>query len=88
MICDIIILNYTHYSTLKGLIILNRKLVIIFISIILISGGVYLKMKHDEKEKFYNEQKERITLYLKYNIKTSKVLNLQVLKVIQWVVMQ
>ncbi len=29
-------------------------------------------MKHDEKEKFYNEQKERITLYLKYNIKNFK----------------
>lgn len=33
-------------------------------------------MKHDEKkeaeEKYYNQQKERITLYMKYNIKEFK----------------
>ncbi|MGW7885400.1 DUF1433 domain-containing protein [Staphylococcus xylosus] len=58
---------------------MNKKVLctlIIFISIILIIGGVYLKMKHDEKkeaeEKYYNQQKERITLYMKYNIKEFK----------------
>ncbi|HCY4450540.1 TPA: DUF1433 domain-containing protein, partial [Staphylococcus aureus] len=32
----------------------------------------YLKMKHDEKEKYYNEQKERITIYMKHNVKGYK----------------
>ncbi|HCY4888307.1 TPA: DUF1433 domain-containing protein [Staphylococcus aureus] len=45
---------------------------IIIISILLIIGGVYLKMKHDEKEKYYNEQKERITIYMKHNVKGYK----------------
>ena len=47
---------------------MNKKIfltVIILISIILIVGGVYLKMKYDE-------QKERITLYMKYNVKDFK----------------
>ncbi|WP_176744586.1 DUF1433 domain-containing protein, partial [Staphylococcus sp. HMSC062E10] len=48
----------------------------ILISIILIVGGVYLKMKYDEQkekeQKYYNEQKERITLYMKYNVKDFK----------------
>ncbi|OHP75103.1 MULTISPECIES: DUF1433 domain-containing protein, partial [unclassified Staphylococcus] len=39
-------------------------------------GGVYLKMKYDEQkekeQKYYNEQKERITLYMKYNVKDFK----------------
>ena len=54
-----------------------KKKILIFISIIfiilIIIGGVYLKMKHDEREKqkeiYYKEQQERITLYLKYNTK-------------------
>ncbi|MGV2929185.1 DUF1433 domain-containing protein [Macrococcus capreoli] len=45
---------------------------VIFI-ICLIIGGVYFRMNHDvhkkEKEIYYNEQKKRITLYLKYNTK-------------------
>ncbi|MBJ6156486.1 DUF1433 domain-containing protein [Staphylococcus aureus] len=44
----------------------------IFIILIII-GGVYLKMKYDEREKqkeiYYKEQQERIILYLKYNTK-------------------
>ncbi len=47
-------------------------MIIIFISIILISGGVYLKMKHDQKQKYYDEQKERIIIYMKYNVKGYK----------------
>ncbi|MDU5912653.1 MAG: DUF1433 domain-containing protein [Staphylococcus epidermidis] len=49
---------------------------IILISIVLIIGGVYLKIKSDkQKEKeqqYYDEQKERITLYMKYNVKNFK----------------
>ena len=58
---------------------MNKKIfltVIILISIVLIIGGVYLKMKYDEQkekeQKYYNEQKERITLYMKYNVKDFK----------------
>ncbi|HDN3462802.1 TPA: DUF1433 domain-containing protein [Staphylococcus aureus] len=50
----------------------NYYIAIIIISILLIIGGVYLKMKHDEKEKYYNEQKERITIYMKHNVKGYK----------------
>ena len=56
---------------------MNRKAIIILISIILISGGVYLKMKHDEKEKYYNEQKERIILFMKYNVKGYKEIHFE-----------
>ncbi|HID1372533.1 TPA: DUF1433 domain-containing protein [Staphylococcus aureus] len=56
---------------------MNRKMIIIFISIILISGGVYLKMKHDQKQKYYDEQKERIIIYMKYNVKGYKVINFE-----------
>ncbi|WP_262832085.1 DUF1433 domain-containing protein [Staphylococcus aureus] len=56
---------------------MNRKMIIIFISIILISGGVYLKMKHDQKQKYYDEQKERIIIYMKYNVKGYKEINFE-----------
>ncbi|HBC4416603.1 TPA: DUF1433 domain-containing protein [Staphylococcus aureus] len=56
---------------------MNRKMIIIFISIILISGGVYLKMKHDQKQKYYDEQKERIIMYMKYNVKGYKEINFE-----------
>ncbi|MCG1981765.1 DUF1433 domain-containing protein [Staphylococcus epidermidis] len=54
-----------------------KKKILIFISIIfiilIIIGGVYLKMKYDEREKqkeiYYKEQQERISLYLKNNTK-------------------
>ncbi len=52
-------------------------MIIIFISIILISGGVYLKMKHDQKQKYYDEQKERIIIYMKYNVKGYKEINFE-----------
>ncbi len=52
-------------------------MIIIFISIILISGGVYLKMKHDQKQKYYDEQKERIIIYIKYNVKGYKEINFE-----------
>ncbi|WP_270525443.1 DUF1433 domain-containing protein [Staphylococcus epidermidis] len=58
---------------------MNKKIILIFIiliSIVLIIGGVYLKIKSDkQKEKeqqYYDEQKERITLYMKYNVKNLK----------------
>ncbi|HDE5729824.1 TPA: DUF1433 domain-containing protein [Staphylococcus aureus] len=56
---------------------MNRKMIIIFISIILISGGFYLKMKHDQKQKYYDEQKERIIIYMKYNVKGYKEINFE-----------
>ncbi|HDC5790635.1 TPA: DUF1433 domain-containing protein [Staphylococcus aureus] len=56
---------------------MNRKMIIIFISIILISGGIYLKMKHDQKQKYYDEQKERIIIYMKYNVKGYKEINFE-----------
>ncbi|HDI6771096.1 TPA: DUF1433 domain-containing protein [Staphylococcus aureus] len=54
-----------------------KKTIFIIIGVILcisiVTGGIYLKMKHDEKEKqksiYYKEQQERITLYLKHNTK-------------------
>ncbi|MCD8855276.1 DUF1433 domain-containing protein [Staphylococcus epidermidis] len=54
-----------------------KKKILIFISIIfiilIIIGGVYLKMKYNEREKqkeiYYKEQQERISLYLKNNTK-------------------
>ncbi len=52
-------------------------MIIIFISIILISGGVYLKMRHDQKQKYYDEQKERIIIYMKYNVKGYKEINFE-----------
>ncbi|CAM3174180.1 DUF1433 domain-containing protein [Staphylococcus argensis] len=42
------------------------------IALILIVVGSYLIYKHNEKEKFYSEQKERITTYMKYNVKNYK----------------
>ncbi|MGI8218141.1 DUF1433 domain-containing protein [Staphylococcus epidermidis] len=56
-----------------------KKKILIFISVILIIfGGFYLKMKYNEKEKqkeiYYKEQQERITLYLKYNTKEPNII--------------
>lgn len=54
---------------------MNKKIILIFIILIsigLISGGVYLKIKHEEKEKYYDKQKERIIIYMKYNVKNYK----------------
>ncbi|HHM2485075.1 TPA: DUF1433 domain-containing protein [Staphylococcus aureus] len=51
---------------------MNKKpLVIVFIIIILILGGIFLKMKYDEM-KYYDEQKKRIILFMKYNVKGFK----------------
>ncbi|CAC8689403.1 exported protein [Staphylococcus aureus] len=51
---------------------MNKKpLVIVFIIIILILGGIFLKMKYDEM-KYYDGQKERIILFMKYNVKGFK----------------
>ncbi|HCW8439368.1 TPA: DUF1433 domain-containing protein [Staphylococcus aureus] len=51
---------------------MNKKpLVIVFIIIILILGGIFLKMKYDEM-KYYDEQKERIILFMKYHVKGFK----------------
>ncbi|WFO06759.2 DUF1433 domain-containing protein [Staphylococcus aureus] len=51
---------------------MNKKsLMIVFIIIILILVGIFLKMKYDEK-KYYDEQKERIIIYMKYNVKGFK----------------
>ena len=58
---------------------MSKKKILIFISVILIIfGGFYLKMKYNEKEKqkeiYYKEQQERITLYLKYNTKEPNII--------------
>ena len=73
---------------------MNKKIfltVIILISIILIVGSVYFKTKYDEKkekeQKYYNEQKERITLYMKYNVKDFKNIEFTEFKKIQWMAM-
>ncbi|WP_203228461.1 DUF1433 domain-containing protein [Staphylococcus aureus] len=51
---------------------MNKKsLMIVFIIIILILVGIFMKMKYDEK-KYYDEQKERITIYMKHNVKDYK----------------
>ncbi|MDK7115430.1 DUF1433 domain-containing protein [Staphylococcus pettenkoferi] len=42
------------------------------IALILIVARSYLIYKHNEKEKFYSEQKERITTYMKHNVKDYK----------------
>ncbi|HHU6749121.1 TPA: DUF1433 domain-containing protein [Staphylococcus aureus] len=54
----------------------KKKILIFFsimLSILIIAGGVYLKMKYDahekQKEIYYKEQQKRITLYLKHNTK-------------------
>ncbi len=44
---------------------------IVFIIIILTLVGIFLKMKYDEK-KYYDEQKERIILFMKNNVKGFK----------------
>ncbi|HAZ5435220.1 TPA: DUF1433 domain-containing protein [Staphylococcus aureus] len=49
---------------------------IVFIIIILILGGIFLKMKYDEM-KYYDEQKERIILFMKYNVKGFKVIQFE-----------
>ncbi|HHO6253729.1 TPA: DUF1433 domain-containing protein [Staphylococcus aureus] len=56
---------------------MTKKHVFIIIGVILciciVATVIYLKVKHDEKEKqkalYYKEQQERITLYLKHNTK-------------------
>ncbi|MCD8887832.1 DUF1433 domain-containing protein [Staphylococcus epidermidis] len=58
---------------------MNKKVILIFsilISIGLIVGVFYLKVKNDKekeiKQQYYDEQKQRITLYMKYNVKKYK----------------
>ncbi len=63
---------FVNKSNEKEVGFLNKKpLVIVFIIIILILGGIFLKMKYDEM-KYYDEQKERIILFMKYNVKGFK----------------
>ncbi|EHR82359.1 PF07252 domain protein [Staphylococcus epidermidis VCU118] len=66
---------------------MNKKVILIFsilISIGLIVGVFYLKVKNDKekeiKQQYYDEQKQRITLYMKYNVKNIRKLLLQMLK--------
>ena len=44
--------------------------------IVTILSSIYLKLKYDEKkaaeEKYYNQQKDRIELFMKYNVKGYK----------------
>lgn len=45
----------------------------VVLCVCMVIGGIYFKIKYDEKEKqkeiYYKEQQERITLYLKHNTK-------------------
>lgn len=43
--------------------------VLVTVILIIIVLAIYLKIGHDEKEQYYNEQKERITIYMKHNVK-------------------
>lgn len=63
---------FVNKSSEKEIDFLNKKsLMIVIIILILILGGIFLKMKYDEK-KYYDEQKERITIYMKHNVKGYK----------------
>ncbi|HEK6728446.1 TPA: DUF1433 domain-containing protein [Staphylococcus aureus] len=46
--------------------------VLVTVILIIIVLAIYLKIGHDEKEQYYNEQKERITIYMKRNVKGYK----------------
>ncbi|HDZ3284549.1 TPA: DUF1433 domain-containing protein [Staphylococcus aureus] len=46
--------------------------VLVTVILIIIVFALYLKIGHDEKEQYYNEQKERITIYMKHNVKGYK----------------
>lgn len=56
------------------MIVVKRKayLNVGIIALILIVAGSYLIYKHNEKEKFYSEKKERIITYMKHNVKDYK----------------
>lgn len=63
---------FVNKSSEKEIDFLNKKsLMIVIIILMLILGGIFLKMKYDEK-KYYDEQKERITIYMKHNVKGYK----------------
>ncbi|HGO4031855.1 Protein of uncharacterised function (DUF1433) [Staphylococcus aureus] len=46
--------------------------VLVTVILMIIVLALYLKIGHDEKEQYYNEQKERITIYMKHNVKGYK----------------
>lgn len=52
--------------------------------ITIIVFGIYFKIQYDNKkeaeEKYYNEQKERITLYMKHNVKDYKTIEFTEIK--------
>ncbi|MDU5912652.1 MAG: DUF1433 domain-containing protein, partial [Staphylococcus epidermidis] len=54
----------------------TKTLVLLILVIVTILLSIYLKMKFDEKkaaeEKYYNQQKGRIELFMKYNVKGYK----------------
>ena len=54
----------------------TKTLVLLILVIVIILLSIYLKMKFDEKkaaeEKYYNQQKGRIELFMKYNVKGYK----------------
>ncbi|CUY02264.1 DUF1433 domain-containing protein [Staphylococcus epidermidis] len=53
-----------------------KTLVLLILVIVTILSSIYLKLKYDEKkateEKYYNQQKDRIELFMKYNVKDFK----------------
>ncbi len=53
-----------------------KTLILLILVIVTILLSIYLKMKYDEKkvakEKYYNQQKDRIELFMKYNVKGYK----------------
>ncbi|MBI5972102.1 DUF1433 domain-containing protein [Staphylococcus caledonicus] len=61
---------------------MDKKIILVFIillSLVVIIGCVYFKMKYDEKkakeQQYYDEQKERIELFMKYNVKGYKTIH-------------
>ena len=61
-----------------------KTLVLLILVIEIIGSSGYLKMKNDkqkeQEEKYYDKQKERITLYMKYNVKDFKAIKFTEIK--------
>lgn len=45
----------------------NLIVLVVFLVLILVVGGIWMHNKKSEEEAYWNTQKERITLFLKYN---------------------
>ncbi|MBN6824980.1 DUF1433 domain-containing protein [Staphylococcus caprae] len=66
---------------------MSKKIILILITlfgIVLIIGGIYFKMKYDEKkekeQQYYDVQKGRIELFMKHNVKGYKTIHFSEMK--------